>query len=155
MSRKRRPRSGQNDAVEHVADVDRVVVLARDRPQRLHAGGDPPQRARGAPDRLRAAVEQHRVGQRLVLRRALGVQRREALAVARQRPALAARAAPGRGLVDVEHHDRVPRQQLAHARGADRAAAERDHRRRNGVSSTSATTSSSASRNARSPWEAK
>ena len=117
-------------AVEHVADVDRVVRAARDRPQRLHARRDALQRARGAADRLGPAVEQDRVGQRLIHRRALGVQRGEALAVARQRPALAARAAPGGRLVDVEHHHGVAGQQIADARGADRPAADRDHRRR-------------------------
>jgi hypothetical protein len=122
--------NGPEVAVEDVADVDGVVVAAGDRPHGLDARRDAPQRARGAADRLGAAVEQDGVGERLVDRGALGVQRGEALAVARQRPALATRAAPGGRLVDVEHHDRVPGQQLAHAGRADRAAADRDDRRR-------------------------
>jgi hypothetical protein len=56
------------------------------------------------------------------------VQGAEPVAVARQRAAAAAGAAPRRVGVDVEEDDGVALQQLAHARGRDGAAAERDDR---------------------------
>ena len=99
-------------------------------PQQLRPGRRVGERADGRQGlaHLVAAVgRQDRVGQPGVERRALGVQRLEAVAVARQRPSVAA-ALPGGVGVDVQQHHGVAGERVAHPLRADRAAAERDHR---------------------------
>ncbi len=98
---------------------------------RVPAGavGERAQRRQRAANGVAAVRRQRGVRGRGVDRRAVGVQLLEADAVARQRPALAGRAMPGVLGRDLEVHDRVRAERLAHALGPERAAAEREHRR--------------------------
>jgi hypothetical protein len=115
-----------------LADVDRVAARGGRRPQELGARRCTRERAQGAhalANLVTRGVEQHGVGERVVERPALGVQRDEARVVAGQGAALVAGPTPRRVDVDVEQHHRVPLQQRAHALGVHGAATERHHRR--------------------------
>jgi hypothetical protein len=112
------------------AGEQRVVAGRRRRPHEPDARGRPQRLQRGqraARQVAAAAGGQRRVRDACVERGAVGVELVEAAAVARERAALARRAAPrvlGRHL---ELDDRVVAKRVADPLGAERAAAERDH----------------------------
>jgi hypothetical protein len=113
-----------------VAEEDRVVARCRRGPhhpgatRRLAQGQ---QRRQGAHRHAAVGGEDDRVGGRLVARAALLEERVEARAVACERPALARRAPPGVVGAHLEVDDHVAGERVAHAIGAQRAAAERHH----------------------------
>ena len=111
-------------------DVDGIVARGAASPQHARPVGLTPQRGdRGhrVADDVARGVGEDGVRERVVERAALGVQRLEALAVARQRPP-PARTLPRDNRIDVEQHDDVALERVTHARRADRPAAERDRR---------------------------
>jgi hypothetical protein len=120
-------RGDQSPPHEH-----RVVARRGARPHQPRAGRRPGERQQSwkrIPHALAARRRQDGVGDRLVQNQAVTVQLVEAGAIACQGPALAGGAAPGVIRIDLQVHDRVRREGLAHPLGGKRAAAERDHPR--------------------------
>ncbi len=132
VTRNARPGPGSRHAAQHALPHEHRVVARRGaRPDELRPVGRAREaaqrRQRAAHDVARGVVED-RVGQPLVERGALGVERAEGRAVARERPPPPARAPPGRGDVDVEQHDDVAGERGLHPGRGHGAAAEREHR---------------------------